>query len=109
MLDNGLRIAGSSDSYITPLDPLGGMRAAMNHHNPEMRVGFDKAVALYSSDAAYLAHQEHERGRIAPGCQADLTIVDGDRELQPAARIADTVKLGRVVYTAGQTATDPPN
>jgi predicted amidohydrolase YtcJ len=96
---SGFRIAGSSDAYITPLDPLGGIRAAMYHHNPELRVDFDTAVGLFSADAAYLAHHESHRGRIAEGYQADFTVVDGDRTMQ-AASVAATVKSGQVVYSA---------
>jgi predicted amidohydrolase YtcJ len=99
MLRAGLPVGGSSDSYITPLDPLGGIRAAMHHHNPEQRVGFDTAVELFTWRAAWLAHQEHERGRLAPGYQADFTVVDGDRSLDGAA-VAATVKAGRIVWPA---------
>jgi predicted amidohydrolase YtcJ len=95
----GMRIAGSSDSYITPLDPLGGIRAAMNHHNPAMRVDFDAAVRLFSEDAAYLAGQEQERGRIAEGFPADLTVVNGNRDMAADAQVAMTIKNGVAVYT----------
>lgn len=100
MIESGLRIAGGSDSYITPLDPLGGIRAALNHHNEALRVDFETAVGLFSHDAAYLAHQEGTRGRIAAGYQADLTIVNGDRTLAEDAAVALTIKGGRVVYFA---------
>jgi predicted amidohydrolase YtcJ len=96
---SGFRIAGSSDAYITPLDPLGGIRAAMYHHNPELRVDFDTAVRLFTEDAAFLAHQEGDRGRIAPGYQADFTVVNGDREMY-GATVAATVKNGTVVFSA---------
>ncbi|MDQ3023584.1 MAG: amidohydrolase family protein [bacterium] len=94
---SGFRIAGSSDAYITPLDPLGGIHAAMQHHNPEMRVDFDTAVRLFTEDAAYLAHQEESRGRIAEGHQADFTIVDGDRCML-SATVSATIKNGEIVY-----------
>ena len=94
---SGFRIAGSSDAYITPLDPLGGIRAAMYHHNPELRVDFDTAVRLFSEDAAYLAHQEESRGQIAPSYLADFTVVDGSRMMTEASVWA-TVKGGKVVY-----------
>jgi predicted amidohydrolase YtcJ len=85
MLRAGLRIAGSSDSYITPLDPLGGIRAAMAHHNPEHRVDLETAVKLFTSDAAYLAHQEQSRGTIAEGFGADFTVVKGELGSEKAA------------------------
>jgi predicted amidohydrolase YtcJ len=71
----------------------------MNHHNPAMRVGFDEAVRLFSEDAAYLAGQEQERGRIVEGFPADFTIVEGNRDMAADAQIAMTIKNGVVVYT----------
>jgi predicted amidohydrolase YtcJ len=98
MFRAGLPLGGSSDSYITPLDPLGGIHAALNHHNPEHRVDFITAVELFTWRAAWLAHQERQRGRIAPGYQADFTVVDGDRSLD-GATVAATVKGGQVVWS----------
>jgi len=102
MLKHGLKVAGGSDSYITPLDPLGGIRAAMNHHNPDMRVDFATAVDLFSRAAAYFSHDEDTRGRIAPGCQADFTVVAGDRQLDSDASVWMTIKAGEMVYEAGE-------
>ncbi len=95
----GLRIGGSSDSYITPLDPLGGMQAAMNHHNPRHRVDFDTAVRMFSCDGAWLGHSEAERGSIATGQAASFSVVRGDRSLADAA-ISATIHRGKVVYSA---------
>jgi predicted amidohydrolase YtcJ len=99
MISAGLQVAGSSDSYITPLDPLFGLRAALQHHNPAQRVDFDTAVRLFSEQGAAMAREEGWRGRIAPGYQADFTVLDGDRTLEQAA-VALTVKGGRVVHEA---------
>jgi predicted amidohydrolase YtcJ len=105
MLRTGLPVAGSSDSYITPLDPLGGIRAAMQHHNPAHRVDFNTAVELFTWRAAWLSHEDDRQGRIAPGYQADFTVVsDADADRGPscldAASVHSTIKLGRVVYSA---------
>lgn len=97
MIAEGLQVAGSSDSYITPLDPLYGIRAALNHHNPEQRVDFDTAVRLFSEQGAAMAHQEHARGRIAPGFQADFTVIAGDRSME-GAMVEMSVKGGKMVY-----------
>ncbi len=94
----GMKIAGSSDAYITPLDPLAGLRAAMYHHNPAQRVDFDTAVQLFTENAAYLAHQEGERGKIAVGYKADFTVVDGDRSLE-GATVAMTIKGGENTWS----------
>ena len=92
----GLRVAGSSDSYITPLDPIGGIRAAMNHHNPQHSLDFDAAVKLFCEGAAYLGRQENSRGKIAKGFQADFTVVDSDRSLEGAGIVA-VLKAGQLV------------
>lgn len=102
MLGCGLKVAGSSDCYITPLDPLGGIRAALQHHNPEMRVDFATAVNLFSREAAYFSFDEDRRGLIAPGYGADFTIVDGDRALADSAEVWMTIKAGEMVYEAGK-------
>ncbi|MCB1217302.1 amidohydrolase family protein [bacterium] len=96
----GLRVGGSSDSYITPLDPLGGMHAAMNHHNPRHRVDFETAVAMFTSEGAWLGHAEHERGGISAGQAASFTVVNGDRTLD-GAQVRATIHRGRLVYEAG--------
>ena len=97
----GMRVSGGSDAYITPLDPLGGMRAAMYHHNEAERVDFDAAVRLFSEDAAYLCHDEGNRGRIAAGQYANFTIVSGDRTLRDAT-VAATVWRGKQVYRTNE-------
>ena len=38
MLDAGLLVAGGSDSYVSPIDPLLGIHAAVNHPNPGQRI-----------------------------------------------------------------------
>ncbi len=101
MIAAGLTVAAGSDHYIGPLDPLAGIRGAMYHHNPAQRVNFETAVALYTAQAAYFSHDEDKRGRIAPGFQADFTVVDGTRELEPEARCAMTIKRGEIIYKAG--------
>jgi predicted amidohydrolase YtcJ len=98
MIAAGLTVAAGSDHYIGPLDPLAGIRGAMYHHNPAQRVGFDAAVALYTSQAAYFSHEENSRGQIAPGFQADFTVVNGTRVLEPEARCTLALKRGQVIH-----------
>lgn len=106
MLRAGLPVAGSSDSYITPLDPLGGIKAALNHHNPQHRVDQQTAIDLFTVNAAYLAHQEDCCGRIAPGYNADFTAVAGEIGGDSQA-VAWTIVAGRVVYAASAPAAAP--
>jgi predicted amidohydrolase YtcJ len=76
LLAAGARLAGGSDAPVEALSPLAGMRAA--------RESLDEAtiLAAWTSVPAWLAGEEHVRGRLAPGLAADLVVVDsGDRVL----------------------------
>lgn len=73
----GLVVAGGSDSGVTPLDPLLGIRAAVSHHNPEQRVSLDQALAMFTENGALAARLE-DRGRLEPGLRADIAVLDKD-------------------------------
>ena len=101
----GLRLAGGSDSTVTELRPLLGLHAAVNHSREEERIGVGDAVRMFSEGVAYGTFDEHRRGAIRVGFDADLTIVDRNPfEVDPAtiAEIAPvmTVVGGRVVHGA---------
>jgi predicted amidohydrolase YtcJ len=96
-LREGMHIAGSSDSYITPLDPLLGIRAAMQHHNPAYRVDRDTAIRLFSEHGAWLAHDEDRVGKLAVGYRADVTIVKGEPG-DEGAEVTATVFAGEQVF-----------
>ncbi|MDP8232170.1 MAG: amidohydrolase family protein, partial [Candidatus Zophobacter franzmannii] len=70
MIDNGIRVVGSSDWYITPLSPLMGIEAAVNHHNPDERLTIPEAIKIYSENSAWLIHEENSRGIIKEGFKA---------------------------------------
>lgn len=74
----GAVLAGGSDSPVCALDPLAGMQAAVDHHQPEQRLSPDAALAAYTVNAAWLAHAERETGNLARGMAADFVVVDGD-------------------------------
>jgi predicted amidohydrolase YtcJ len=58
----GLLVAGGSDSTVTPLGPMIGVHAAVNHSNPLERISVHEALKLYTIDAARIALQERDRG-----------------------------------------------
>ena len=53
---------------------------------------YETWLYAYTSGAAYAGGQEHERGRLAPGLQADLVVLDGPLDAEHPPRVAD---LGR--------------
>ncbi|NIO71272.1 MAG: amidohydrolase family protein, partial [Anaerolineae bacterium] len=100
----GLLVAGGSDSTVTPLGPLIGVHAAVNHSNPAERVSVEEGLQLYTINAARIAFQEADRGSLEVGKLGDLVVLaDDPRTVAPAA-IADipvemTVVGGEIVYS----------
>ncbi|MCF7911267.1 MAG: amidohydrolase [Candidatus Cloacimonetes bacterium] len=74
--DAGVIIGGGSDWYVTEMDALAGIDAAVRLHNPEERLTPYEAVQLYTSHAAWLSHDEHRLGQIAVGYQADFVVLE---------------------------------
>ncbi|MDD4309632.1 MAG: amidohydrolase [Candidatus Cloacimonetes bacterium] len=72
----GVRIAGGSDWYITALDAVMSILAAMNHHNPAERLTHAQAVNIYSYNAAWLSGDENRTGSVKEGYEANLTILN---------------------------------
>jgi predicted amidohydrolase YtcJ len=100
----GLLVAGGSDSTVTPLGPLIGVHAAVNHSNPAERVSFQEALELYTINAARIAFQETDRGSLEVGKLADFVVLAEDPFSVDPSRIKDipvemTVIGGHIVYT----------
>ncbi|MDR2529342.1 MAG: amidohydrolase [Synergistaceae bacterium] len=113
MLKKGIALAGGSDAPIESLRPLDGIHAAVTRQDqsgapeggwvPEERLTVAEAFSLYTWGNAWLGGSEKRRGEILPGRDADLTILDEDPFLVPAAElgkigVAMTLCGGRVTY-----------
>lgn len=102
VVDAGLLVAGGSDSNVTPLDPLLGIHAALNHHNPKQRVDLATAVTMFTENGATAARLA-DRGRLEVGLRADIVVLAQDLWDLPRGRIKDseivaTIHRGQVVY-----------
>lgn len=75
---HGIRVAASSDWYVTPLDAPMSIHAMIHHHNPSERVKPQDAIQMYTDNAAWLVREENVTGTIAPGYMADLSVLDTD-------------------------------
>jgi hypothetical protein len=100
LLARGLEVGAGSDTPVTPLDPMLGIWALENHHDPTQRLGRDAAIRLFTTGAARIAHLE-KKGRLEPGASADFAVYEVDpfdvpdpRGLRPVL----TVSRGRDVY-----------
>jgi predicted amidohydrolase YtcJ len=113
VLGAGIPIAGGSDFPVDPEAPLIGIHSAVTRQDrndrpaggwhPGQRMTLDEALAAYTTGAAYAAFEEKEKGRIAPGFLADLTILREDLRTIPPERIDDvavraTLVGGRFAY-----------
>lgn len=103
LIEEGLTIAGGSDSNITPISPLLGIYSAMLHSNPLQRLSLYESIKLFTINAAYLGFEEKEKGSIKAGKLADIVILRGDILNTPTREIKDmeilkTIVGGQVKY-----------
>jgi len=96
----GMILGGSSDAPITPLDPRLGIHAACNHTNRQEALRFDEAVRLFTEGSAAIGREEHSKGKLAPGYQADFIVMPRETDGSNIQRtpVLTAVHRGRVVY-----------
>ncbi|MEK7269314.1 MAG: amidohydrolase [Planctomycetota bacterium] len=112
---SGAVVAGGSDAPVEKGDPLVEFTAAVARKDlsgfsgpgwhPEQALSRDEALRLFTSAAAYAAFEESDRGTLAPGKRADLTVFSADIMTIPAASIPKarclmTVIGGDIAYEA---------
>ena len=103
ILRRGVEMGAGSDSPITALDPMAGIEAFENHHDPRQRLTREEAIRLWTTGAARLANQEDKKGSLEPGSHADLAAYEEDPFLAAdlrSVRPVLTVSLGRDVYAS---------
>jgi predicted amidohydrolase YtcJ len=102
-LSDGILLGGGSDSPVTPIDPITGIHAAVNHLVPSHSLSVDEALRLFTIEAAKLAFQENTIGSLQPGKLADIVVLsENPLEVQPARlkdiRVEATIKGGQITY-----------
>ncbi|MDL2717322.1 MAG: amidohydrolase [Acidobacteriota bacterium] len=119
LLKNGVRLAGGSDFPVESEEPLLGIFAAVTRQETtgkppggwrmEEALTRPEALRLFTVDNAYAEFAEKRRGRVAPGFDADFTVLDRDvvAVATPAGEILKTkvvmtVVGGEIVYRAGE-------
>jgi predicted amidohydrolase YtcJ len=114
-LDTGALLVFGSDWTVAPIDPLRGIQAAVSRqtldgHNPEgwvpaQKITIEQALRAYTVSNARAMYLEHSVGRLIPGFQGDLVLLDRDLLGVPtpwidSTRVVLTVVGGRIVYRA---------
>ena len=113
VVQSGAVVAGGSDWSVSSLDPLEAIEVGVTHRelgdtlappwNPPERVDLSTMLALYTINAAWAHHLDHETGSIEVGKQADLILLDRNLfELPPwrihEAKVLRTWAGGRTVF-----------
>lgn len=70
----GIAMGFGSDSPVTPIDPWGGVAAALFHNNPEQRVSARAAFRAHTRGAWRIAGFNQGHGDLRIGSPADLAI-----------------------------------
>jgi len=96
--DAGATLANGSDAPVEELDPLGGLRAGVTRSDdgrpswrPEQAVEVGTALEAICVAPAWLAHEEHRRGRLVAGWDADLVVLSRDPFTCPADELGSIV------------------
>jgi predicted amidohydrolase YtcJ len=98
--DAGVALAIGSDAPVTPLDPWGGVHAAVDHRTPGSGLRPFDAFDAATHGGWYAARAEHAAGPLAVGAPADLALWATEDTL--SAVLADRARpICRALLVAG--------
>lgn len=114
MLDNGIRVANSSDAPVSYPDWRQGIQGAVLRESkatgkpsgPEQCITIQEAIRTYTTNGAWLDHKEDIKGSIEANKLADFCVIDNDVLTIDPHKIVDlqilmTIAGGNIVYDAG--------
>jgi predicted amidohydrolase YtcJ len=106
--DAGAEMCFASDWPVSPVDPLLSITAAMTREkldptHPDQRQTLAQAIHGYTAGGAYAEFNEARKGKLAPGCFADIVMLDGDIEASAPEAIHEmktalTICGGRITH-----------
>ena len=113
LLDSGAVVANGSDAPIEELDPLAGIVAGVLRTtddrpawHPEQALGIEEALVATCATPAWLAYDEHRRGKLVPGYLADLVVLDRDPVTIPPEELREVEVVATMV--GGRWTHNPP-
>ena len=116
LVNEGVHVAGSSDGPIVPPNPMIGVYAVVCRKTdgdevvlPEEKILPEKALRMYTVEAARAGFDEMAKGSITPGKLADLVVLSADTTAVPADKIDEikgiqvemTLVNGEIVWEKG--------
>ncbi|MBI2251490.1 MAG: amidohydrolase, partial [Armatimonadetes bacterium] len=101
-INNNIPLAGGSDSDVTPINPILGIIAAVNHPNFKERVSIRQALNMFTKESAKFSFEENIKGKLEKGYSADLTALNyNPLKLHPGVlnklKVVMTIVGGEVV------------
>jgi len=114
LLDAKATLVFGSDWTVAPLSPILGIHAAVTRATidgrnpqgwvPEQKIMVEEAVRAYTSACAYAEFAERDKGTLAAGKLADITVLSQDIFHIPAddiqkTNVVYTIVGGRIVFT----------
>lgn len=113
-LNAGVPLAFGTDYPVEPITPFRGLYAAVTRMNeagtrsyfPAEKITRGQALYAYTQGSAYAEFAERQKGKLAPGYDADFILVDRDLYAAPASellqtRVLETFVAGQQVYLGG--------
>ena len=113
LLNNKSRLAFGTDWDVAPLNPLGGIYAAVTRRTlddknpggwvPEQKITVDEAVYCYTAGSAYAGFNENKTGKLKAGMLADFIVLDKNIfEINPIeikdVKVLRTIVGGKEMY-----------
>ena len=101
VLDENLLVIFGSDGM--PLGPLYGIKGALFHPNPELRLSLEDAVRCFTVNPAIVSNDEKIKGILEKGKLADITILNRNLDEMDIEKFYDvdvayTIIGGRIIY-----------
>ncbi len=95
LLNAGIIVAGGSDAPITPIDPLLGIKSAVQHPNQEFRISPIQALKIFTKNGAYAVFLEDRLGILKENYQADFIVLEQDPIMTTKNKILKVFKSGK--------------
>ncbi len=106
IMQAGVKIAAGSDSDITDMSPFVGIHALVNSSEALRKTSLLEALRLYTINGAYAVFEDHIKGSLEKGKNADFLVIDKNPFEIEGSEICSigvllTVKMGMPVYQRG--------
>jgi len=113
LVEKGVVLACGSDWTVAPLDPIGGIYAAVTRQTldgkhpegwfPEQKISLEEAIRGYTLNGAYAEFSENLKGSVEKGKLADLVVLSRNIfKIQPdeiqKTEVKMTIFNGKVIF-----------